>query len=438
MECERYYKNAVKVTLHEVTEITRRVDVTIPKEEVCKELDRTYQTIGRKAKVKGFREGKVPRPVLEQYYRQEAEADAVRNLISQSCPAALQAAEVSPVAPPHISIKSFKSDGDLLYEAVVETKPVLEVKDYKGLSLSKQKTMAAEKEIEEGLRALQERSARLVPVLPPRKPRAGDVVAFDYEGFKEDKPLPGVTARSHQAELGRSQLIPEFEQGLMEMQPREKKRIEVTFPKDWHDKKLAGETIRYDVTLQGIKEKQLPELTDDFARDLGNFTALAEVKEKIREGILQEKEQREKGALARQAIEKLAVKNKFPVPEGMIEIELEAMLRQFAATLARQGLTLEQTGITPEGFFKENREEAKFRVMGSLLLEAIAKQEGIAVGAEEVEKRIEEMAKQAGESPDSWKRVTREKNLLPGVETALREEKTLDFVLANATIKVGT
>lgn len=414
----------VQVTVHEVTEITRRLDVTVSAAEVREELDRVYTTIGRDAKLKGFRPGKIPRHILEQNFGPDATSEAVRNLVSHSYPEAVEATQISPVSSPQISIKQFKNGEDLVFEAVVEIKPMIKVTGYLSLTLTKQNITVSDPEVETGLKTLQERAAQLLPITEPRKSREKDIVIFDYEGFRDNKPVPEMRGQGQMAELGSGHLLPEFEKGLIGMEAQEKKRIK------------AGSDLEYEVTLKEMKEKKLPELNDDFARDLGNFTSLTEVKEKIRQQLELEKEQREKAALARQVIELLEQKNQVPVPEGMIQVELEAMFRQFESSL-RAGVSLEQAGVTPEEFLEKNRAEAKFRVLGSLLLEAIAGQEGITVMPEEVDQRIEELAKQAGQSPEAWKRYYKEKNLMVGVEAALREEKTLDFVLSKATIKVG-
>ena len=201
-------------------------------------------------------------------------------------------------------------------------------------------------------------------------------------------------------------------------------------------KQPAGGTIDYDVTLREVKEKKIPELNDDFAKDLGGFTTLAEVKEKIREQIHKEKDHAEQGALGRQAIEQLIEKNRIAVPEGMVQVELEAMFRNFESHLKSQGLKLGQTGVTPEQFVEKNRDAARFRASGGLILNGIANREGISVTPNEVEGRIAALAQQAGQSPEAWKKYYREKNLLSGVEAAIREEKTLAFVLSKAKIKM--
>jgi trigger factor len=426
----------MKLTIREVSEIKREIEVVVPAEEVNQAFDAVYEKIGKKAKLKGFRPGKVPRPVLEQYYKEDAASEVVRNLVSESYPDAIREAGLVPVSSPEIQVTRFEPSQELVYEASFEIRPAIDVKGYAGLELTKDPIEVTDAEVQENLKDLQERMAQLVPIAEARGPRAGDIVAVDYVCLLEEKPIPRYEAKDYLVELGKNYLFPELESGILAMAPGEKKRVPVTYPADWADKEIAGKNVEIEVHLKEIKEKKVPELTDDFAKDLGSFATLDEVKTKIREDVARAKEQQAKNKLRRQVIEKLAAKNEFPVPEGMVRMELEEMLRRVEGNLRSQGMTLEQAGMNREDFFAKSRDEALFRVKGGLLFDAVAQKENIAVAPEEVERRIEEMARLAGQSGDVWKRYYREKNLMTNVEAAVREEKTLDFVLSQSKIKI--
>ena len=426
----------MKVTIKEVSDIQREIEVAVPVETVNEAFDAVYEKIGKRAKLKGFRPGKVPRPVLEQYYREDAESEVLRNLVSESYPDAIRETGLMPVASPEIRITGFGTSQEFIYEASLEIRPVIEVKDYAGLELAKEKSEASEEEVQERLKDLQERMAQLIPIPEARNPRENDIVTLDYQGHLDGKPLPNYRGTDYPAELGKGNTFKEIESALKEMMPGGKKRIQVTYPADWTDKNIAGKAVELEIHLKEIKEKKLPELTDDFAKDLGSFASLDEVKSKIREEIVRAKEQSAKNKLRREVIQKLIQKNDFPVPEGLVKMELEEMLRRLEGNLKSQGMTLEQAGVTQEVFFEKSREEALFRVRGGLLFDAVAQKEKIESAPEEVERRIEEMARLAGQSGDVWKRYYREKNLLPSVEAAIREEKTLDFVLSQSKIKI--
>lgn len=425
-----------KVTVKEVSSVVKDLEVVVAAEEVARELEAAYQRIGAKVRIKGFRPGKVPRSVLEQGYRQDAESDAVRELVQQSYPAALHEIGVHPIAPPDIRVTSFGPDQGLTYQATLEVPPQFEVKGYTGLELKKDRIEVTDEEVGKNLKALQERMTQLIPVTDGRKTRANDVISLSYQTFHNDKPVPGFQGQNYLIELGKGHLFPELESALLEVAPGEKKRVGVTLPSNWTDKAMAGKEVVYEVEVKEIKDKKVPELNDDLAKDLGQFTTLDEVKKKIREDVTQAKEQAAKGKLRRQILEKLIAENDFLIPESMIRIELEDMLKRFEGHLKSQHVTLEQAGVTAEDFNAKNRDEAIFRVRGALIFDAVARKENVTVTPEELDKHIEEMARHSGQQPAAWKKYFREHHMMGRVEGALREEKALDFVLTQSKIQI--
>lgn len=427
----------MNVTLKEISAIKRELEVVVPAEDVEQELEVAYQRIGKKVKIKGFRPGKVPRAVLEQYYRQDAESEVMKDLVQKKYLEAIHEVGIQPVTSPEITVAHFGPSEDFTFQAVVEVPPVIDVKGYAGMKLTKEKIVVTAEEVQENLKTLQERMTQLIPVTERKKAQAHDVVTIDFKGMVDEKPVPGFETKGYVVELATGALFPELESGVFEMEVGEKKRIDVTYPQDWADKNIAGKKAAIEVLLQEIKEKKVPELTDDFAKDLGKFGNLEEVKGKIREEVERDKEQSAKNRLRREVIEKLIKENEFPVPDGMIQMEMEDMYHRIEGNLKAQGITPEQAGLNRDDFFVKNRDEAVFRVKGALLFDAVAQREKIAVTEEEVDGRIEEMARLSGQSADLWKKYYREKNLIFQIEGALREEKTLDFVLSQSKIKVG-
>lgn len=425
----------MKVTVADISEIKKQLNIEVPASEVAKELDVVYQKIGQKAKIRGFRPGKIPRSILEQNFRQDAETDALRQLISRSYPEAVREVGVMPIAGPEVTISSFGPLQDLIYQAVIELRPVFEAKGYQGLELEKEKTDVQAGEIEEELKRLQDRMAQLVPIAETRKAKAQDVVVMDYQGYLAGEAVKDLVGKDTVVELGKGYLFPELEAGLTEMTSGEKKRIPVSYPAEWGDAKLAGKMVDFEIDLKEIKEKKLPELNDDFAKDLGSFMSLEEVKDRMRGEILRGKEQSTKNNLRHQVLTKLIAANEFPVPEAMIQTELDHMYHLLEDNLKRQGVTLEQAGIQKEDYFSKSREEAIFRIKGALIFDTIAQKENVGVTHEEVEHRIEEMAKQAGQSPEAWKRYYQQNNGMAGIAGVILEEKTLDFVLSQSRIK---
>ncbi|HEX5036022.1 MAG TPA: trigger factor [bacterium] len=425
-----------KVTLKDVSPIRKDLEVVVAMQDVARHLDGVYQRIGKKAKLKGFRPGKVPRSVLEQYYRQDAESEAMRELINLSYPAAVQEAGVIPIASPQIRVTAFGPDQDLAYEAMIEIPPQFEVAGYKDLKLAKDKIDVADQEIDDNLKGFQDRLTQLTPLLEDRPARENDIVALDYRGTLNGQPVAGFEGKDFLVELGKGYLFPEIEKILLGAKVGEKKQTEVTLPDNWADKNLAGKKIDYELSVKQIKQKKVPELNDDFAKDVGNFENLAALKAKVKEDIVKAKEQAAKNKMRREVLDQLIAKNDFLVPEAMIQIEMEDMFRRFEGNLRAQNISLEQAGVTVEDFYAKNRDEAVHRVRGALIFDAIARKENISVTPDEIEKRIEDMAKLSGQQPAVWKKYFQEHNMLGRVEGALLEEKALDFVLTQSKIKV--
>lgn len=425
----------MKFQVKEISPIKKELEVVLPAEEVAQELENAFAELQKKVALKGFRPGKVPRSFLEQNYRQDAESRTIELLIAKSFRKAIEEANLHAVDMPEVQIRSFGASEGFVYQMTVDVPPVIEVKGYTGLSLVKEKIEVVDHEVEENLKGLQERMTQLIPIPETRPARAEDIIAFDYQGFMGDRPVSGLEARDYLTELGKGHVLAPIDSALIGMAPGEKKEVDVGFPPNWNDKKIAGKTVRMRISLKEIKEKKLPELNDDFAKDLGNFQTLEEVRSKIREDLTQAKEQAAKNGLKRQAIEKLIEENKFDVPEGMVKWQLQETFHRLEASLKGQGLTLEQAGIVESDFFAKNRDEALFRVKEEILFDTIAQKENIPVTPEEVDRRIAEMARASGQSEAVWKKHLAENNRLKMIEVSIREEKTLDFVLSQSKIK---
>ncbi len=425
-----------KVTRKDVSTIRNEIEVVVAIGDVSEELDAVYRKIGGKAHIKGFRPGKVPRAVLEQYYRQDAESEAIRNLVQKSYPYAIQQVGLMPIATPEIRVTAFGPAQEFSYQAVFEIPPQFEVKGYTGINLTQEPIDVTGAEVQENLKVLQDRMTQLVAATEKRKTRADDIVSMDYQGSLDGKPIKGFEGKDFLVELGKGYLFPEIESALLGVEAGEKKQVSVTLPDTWTDKTLAGKKVDYDLHLKEIKEKKVPELNDDFAKDLGSFTTLEEVKEKIRADVKRAKEQAQRNKFRREIGQKLIEENEFLVPEAMLRLELEDMLRRLEGNLRTQGMTLEQAGVTPQDFAEKNREEALFRVRSVLIFDAIAHKEKISAAPDEIDRRIEEMARLAGQQPAAWKKYFTENNMMGRVEGAILEEKALDFVLSQSKIKM--
>src|SRR5262245_8562063 len=261
----------MKVTVEEISSIKKKLLIEVSNEEYLEELDEAYKKLGKKVSIKGFRKGKIPRPILERYYKQQTETDVFTHLIEHSYVKALQEQKIEPVAAPRIS--DFKKDDGsaLSFSAEVEIRPEVAVSNYKGIKLKKPPVDVVEEEVHRELEALRQSHAQIGPVAVEAPLQNGQIALIDFVGRIDGQPFEGGSGTGVMVEVGLNRFLADFEKGLVGMKKGEKKTVPVKFPEDYPAKELAGKQADFEMTLNDIKEKILPELNDDFARDVGNF-----------------------------------------------------------------------------------------------------------------------------------------------------------------------
>jgi len=424
----------MNVNVEEISSIKKKVSIEIPGDEVTKEVDSFYKDLGKKANIKGFRPGKVPRNILERYFKDYVKAEVVQKLIGESYPKALTEANLEPVAPPVIDPGEFSEGKSFQYSAVIDVKPDIKLEGYTGLKIEGKKEELKDEEVEQRLKSLQNLHANLKTVSEGRPIQAGDYVIVDYEASVGGKPLEGAKAVDFTVEVGSGQFIPTFEEKLIGLNPGEEKEIEVSFPEDYGYQKWAGKTILFHVKIKEIKEKILPVLDDEFAKDLGDYSSLEELKTKLRGEIEKEKELALERQLKDQVVDQLLEANPFEVPESLVEEQAKALASDMKLRLAAQGMDLKNLGVTEEKLQGDYKAMAQKQVKTFLILEKIASQEGIAATDEEADERLKEMAERMHQKFDVVKRYYEKNGLLPEVKAGILRDKTLHFLLEKANV----
>ncbi|RKO63594.1 trigger factor [Caldibacillus debilis] len=374
-------------------ELTVEVDAA----EVNKALDAAFKKVVKSVSVPGFRKGKVPRTIFEKRFGVEAlYQDALDILLPDAYAKAVEEAGIEPVSRPEIDIEQLEKGKPLIFKAVVTVKPEVKLGEYKGLEVEKTDTEVTDEEVEEELKALQNRYAELV-LKEEGAAKEGDTVVIDFEGFIDGEPFEGGKAENYSLELGSNQFVPGFEEQLVGTSAGEEKEIEITFPEDYRVSELAGKKAKFKVKVHEVKEKVLPALDDEFAKDVDEeVETLEALKEKIKNRLKEDKEHRAKHMLENAVIEKAAANAEVEIPEVMIENEVERMFNDFKQRLQMDNISLELyqqlTGQSPDDIKKQMREDAEKRVRANLVLEAIVKAENIDVTEEELEKEVQKMA----------------------------------------------
>ena len=424
----------MKASTEEISPVKKKISVEIPEDKVTQEVNSFYKELGRTAKIKGFRPGKVPRNILERYFKDYVKTEIVRKLIEDTYPEALSETDLQPVSPPAVDPGEFLEGKPFQYSAVIEVKPEIKLEGYTGLKLEGKREEVKDEEVEERLKALQNLHANLNTISEARPIQAGDYVIVDYEASEGGKSLEGGKAVDFTVEVGSGQFIPAFEEKLIGLKPEEEREIEVTFPEDYGYAKWAGKTISFHVKVKEIKEKILPPLDDEFARDLGEYSSIGELKAKLKGEIEKEKEMALDRQLRDQVVDQLLEANPFEVPESLVEEQAKALVSDTKLKLAAQGVVFKNLGVSEEKLQEDYKTMAQKQVRTFLILEKIAGQEGIAATDEEAEDRLKEMSERMHQKFDVVKRYYEKNGLLPEVKAGIIRDKALSFLLEKADI----
>jgi trigger factor len=425
----------MNVSVEELSSIKKKVNIEIAEDHVTKEVDSFYRELGKKAKIKGFRPGKVPRNILERYFKDYVKAEVTQKLVQETYPTVLSEKNLQPVSDPMIDPGELESGKPFQYSATIEVKPDIKLEEYLGLNVEGKKEEVKDEEVEERLKGLQNLHSSLKTIQEPRPVQKGDFVIVDYDAKMDGKPLEEGKAIDSTIEVGSGRFIPDLEEKLIGLRSEEEKEIEVSFPEDYGYKKWAGKTISFHVKIKEIKEKILPQLDDEFAKDLGDYSSLEELRAKLKGEIEKEKELLLEQQLKNQLVDQLLQKNSFEVPESMVLGQSKALVSDTKMRLATQGVTIDKLGVSDEKLQEDYRETAMKQVRTLLLLEKIAGQEGITVTDEEVEGQLREISERSRQKFDVVKRYYEKNGLIPEVKAGILTNKTLNFLLEKANIK---
>ena len=413
------------------------LEFTMSKEDFNKNLDKAFAKNAKYFKAPGFRNGKVPRAIVEKMYGETVLFDSViEDTVDEEYRIAIEENNLEVVSKPELDIKQIGKDKDLIYTVTVFVKPEAIVKDYKGIEVKKFNTKVSKKDIDNALEQARDKNARTVTV-EDRALEMKDISTIDFEGFVDGVAFEGGKGENFELTIGSGQFIPGFEEQLVGMKIGEEREINVKFPDEYHPENLAGKDAMFKVKLISIKSKVLPELHDEFAKDISEFDTLEEYKKDVEKKLKEEKEKQAEADKEAQAIEKIVENTEVNIPDSMIEDQMEQMVEQFNANLSYQGLNLETyckyLGTTVEAFKETLKPQATKDVKLKLALEYIAKTENITATDEDINAKIDELAKEYGnENADSLKN---NENIKKYMSERVLQDKTLKVVLDNVVVK---
>ena len=413
-----------------------KMSFVVDAEKFDEAIVKVYNENAKYFTIPGFRKGKAPFKIVERYYGDEMfYQDAFNALVPEIYEKALKDENVDAVSKPDINITKMKKGEDLEFTITVQTRPEVKLGKYKGVSVEKVEHKVTNEDVEHELKHRQEHNARTVAV-EGRAVKKGDIANIDFEGFKDGKPFDGGKAEKYDLEIGSNSFIPGFEDQIIGMKVDEEKEINVKFPDDYTAKDLAGKDAMFKVKLHEVKEKKLPKLDDEFAKDVSEFDTLEELKKDIKTKLEKSNEVKVKQETENAVVEAVAKETEIDIPSGMIDAEVDTMIHEFEHQLYYNGLNLDQylkmLNKTRADLEKDYKVQAEKNVKVGLVLDAVIKAEKLEATDEEVDTKVKELAEGYGRK---YEDVKDNEDFKKYAKNSLETQKAIDFLVKNAKIK---
>lgn len=422
----------MKVQVENIDSVKKKVEVVLPEEKINSIRESIYSELQKQAKIKGFRPGKVPRPMIMSYYKDYIDDELKKRMVQETMYEALDEAKVNPVVQP---VVDFINEADRQgYVLECEVIPDIELPAYKGIEVEVEPIEVSDEEVAKRLDGLQHMHAEVVAIEGGRGAQNGDLVIIKYQGYEGGKPVKGIETEAYPVELGSSTLMPEFENALIGMKESEEKEIPISFPDDYPDKDIAKKTLQFKVTLKDIKEKRLPEVNDEFAKDL-NFDNIEAMHKGLRDEIAKEKENVRSKEVAQKVMDALIGAVDIPVPKILLEKRIEMMMEEAKSRFKADRLTEEEARAIEERFRKDFEKSAETRIKSEILITKISEKEGISADENDVQERIKKIAEDAKRPLNDVRNFYEQYNLLNNLRSSIIEERTISFLRDNALIK---
>ena len=426
----------MKASIEQISPVKKRLMVEVEAEEVDRKIEEAYKELKKRAKVDGFRPGKVPRNILQRHFGDQVTQDVKRGLLSETLPQAFEETKIFPVAMPVIESETLKVGEGFKYVALMEVRPEFELKDYMGLEVDKELVSVKEEAVNSQIEEIRRVNSRLKPLEEDRGIRNDDCAILEYEAFEGGKPIEGMKAQNFMIRVGSGQFHPEFEKGLQGFKAGESVEITVDYAADDPNAGLAGKKVLFKVNVTDVKVMETPELNDDFAKSLGaDFNDLETLKNRIREDMKAREEKRVDRELKKRLLDKVGAKVSVDLPETLVESEMRYAVETVKQNLLRMGSSLEKSGLTEEKVREDFRVASERRVKDLLILGEIAKQNDLSLTETELDEGFADLAKGIGQDPKVVRQYYEAKDLLEGFRDRLLEEKTLNYLVKGAKIR---
>ncbi len=421
------------VQIVEVSSCKRDLTAEVPVQEVNQEIETLAREYARNAKIPGFRPGKVPLSIIRQRFGSDLHKEATQKIIERCWKEAIAENKLAPLAEPILKELDNKPGEDLKFTLSFEVLPPLEVKDYKGIAVTLPKVEITEESVNQAIENIRERNAQFVPV--ESEARDGMYVTLTVQG-QFDGSDKATREDDITLIIGHPQTNEEFTKNLRGAKPNDVRIFDVHYPEDYHRKQFAGKTVHYTVLVKEIKEKQLAEVNDAFAKDVGS-ERLESLRSRVRDELVTQAKQNAEKKAREELLDSIVQRQTVEVPECMVQDEVEAQAHRLANNLAYQGIDVKQASIDWKKILEEERPRAEQAVRRSLFLDAIARQENIEVTAEEIDSELEKIVEGTSKSAAALRAQLEKEEKIQSLEQHLRQNKALDFIYRNANITEG-
>lgn len=414
------------------------IEFTVSSESFKEAVNKAYLKMRNSIAIQGFRKGKAPKHIIERMYGKTIFYDeAIEIALSEAYPKVISELNIKPIDRPQVDFKEIEEGKDIVFTADIELMPEIELKQYKGIEIEKIEYNVTDEDVDKEIRKIQDKNSRIIEVTD-RAVKDGDTLTIDYAGFTGDVQFEGGTAQNQTLVIGSKSFIPGFEDQLIGKNIGEECEINVTFPAEYHSEELKGKDATFKVTIHEIKEKELPVLDDEFAKDVSEFDTLEELKADYRKKLEEEAKEKEKVENSDKILKKIIEENEVEVPEVMVTRELEYQAKRYENQFRSQGFTGKQAEGLLENLvnqFKQNyREQALINVKSDLVMEAIIKAENIAVTEEDVTNELKKLAKAYFIEEDKYEgfKESMLSSSREAIEENIQKVKALDLILDNA------
>jgi trigger factor len=425
----------VAIKMEELSPVKKKLSFEIPWIEVKEELDAVYRDVGKKAKIKGFRPGKVPRKVLETYFKEQAEGDAITNIVNKNYWQALENKGLMSISKPDIVQEGLKENADFSFTASFETEPEFEPKGYKGMEVEKETIQITDVDLENRLMQIRQMFATMEEVKEDRPLAKGDFVTIDFAGSLNAESPKELKAENYFLEIGSQRFIPGFEEQLVGMKNSETKLINVTFPEEYQEKKFAGKEVTFSVTVKNIKEKKLPGIDDAFIKNFDRYNSLEDLKNDVRKTLEEEGKKLSETKLQNSIMEILMKENDFEVPPSLVEKQIYYMMADTHKRMTSAGMDEKNALELSFKMHDKFKDEAVKIVRSFLILKKIAEKESFIIEEPDMDQHIRDLAEKHGRDYELLKSAYEQEERKDNLKAELIQKKVFDFIEQYANIK---